>query len=474
MKNKITKFLTTNLLLKAIGLILAVLLWLILSNMQDPIVSRNVTVTLEYDESYIEENNYIVTSKPTTVTIPVSVRRSNLTKVKSDDFTASVDLSQYLGEGINKAPETTKFYMVITRASSAVYIEDWDYPKTTGRYVDVTVDTIKTNSYTVEFNLTGELPQELQAMEPISNPARVKVTGPTNDFGNLVSVKATVDLSQITGENNSITAQLNMYDGNNNIISNKNLVLSQDTVEVTVETAQKKEVGITVSSMGEPQSGYGCRSFDYNPKTILVTGSEAAIASMQSANIMIPKSEVDITGLTESRVFRIRIEDYLPSGLTLAEGQPEEIEVFCEIEKLEDRTFTINTDIFRFMGTDDRYEYEIISPTTEITLRSFSDVLDDFPETGGNLQGTINVSGQKPNDSTSFATVMISIDRQYSLVNDIKVEIRITEKEDFSEENPPEETSEEETEELTSETYEEEPFSTEEQTEESRQESAAE
>lgn len=450
MENKIKRFLSTNLLWKAVALALAILFWLILSNVQDPIVDRNVNVTISYDESYLDSHNYIATSKPTTVTIPIRVRRSNVSRVKSEDFTVSIDTSQYLGGSVKIAPESTKFMMTITKNPSANYIEDWEYPKSTGRYVDVIVDTVKTATYRIQFNLIGELPQELQALEPIANPARVKVTGPTSDFANLVSVKATVDLSKITAQNNSLMADLQLYDGNNSLITNKNLVLSQESVEVTVETAQTKEVGLTVSTMGEPQSGFGCRKFDYNPKTIFVTGSEEAIAAMQSANIVIPKAAVDITGLSATKVFKIKIEDYLPSGLTVADGQPDEVEVTCEIERLEERSFTINTDIFKFMGTDDRYRYEIVSPTTEIVLRSFADVLEDFPQTGGNLQGTINVYGMGPSDSTSFATVMISIDRQYSLVNDIQVEIRITPVKEEEQETSFESGSEEDATEATS------------------------
>ena len=427
MESKIRQFLTENLLQKIIGLLLGVLLWLVLSNMQDPLISKTMSVPIVYDESWITDNNYIVTAKPGTVQITYRIRKSNISKVKSDDFTASVDLSEYIGSGIREAPEATKFNLVVQKKASASYIEDWEYPKTQSRYVEVVVDTIKSEMYPIEINAQGELADGFQMGDLLVNPVRVRVTGPTSSFANLTSVKAAVDLSKITEENASVTADLHLYDGNDRMISNTSLQLSQDTAEVTVGLLTSKQIGISVERYsGEPASGYVCSNFDYEPKTVTVTGSRAALANVST--IKIPKAGLDISGATESRSFVMNLEDYLASDLSLADGEPETVTITFDIEKLEQRTFLISTDTFQFIGTDDRYSYEIVSPTVEVVLSSFAEELDAFPTTGGHLQGTINVSGMEPDGSTSYVPVMISIDSQYSLVADIIVEIKITQK----------------------------------------------
>lgn len=427
MESKIRQFLTENLLQKIIGLLLGVLLWLVLSNMQDPLISKTMSVPIVYDESWITDNNYVVTAKPGTVQITYRIRKSNISKVKSDDFTASVDLSEYIGSGIREAPETTKFNLVVQKKSSASYIEDWEYPKTQSRYVEVVVDTIKSEMYPIEINAQGELADGFQMGDLLVNPVRVRVTGPTSSFANLTSVKAAVDLSKITEENVSVTADLHLYDGNDRMISNTNLQLSQDTAEVTVGLLTSKQIGISVERYsGEPAPGYVCSNFDYEPKTVTVTGSRAALANVST--IKIPKAGLDISGATESKSFVMNLEDYLEADLSLADGEPETVTITFDIEKLEQRTFLISTDTFQFIGTDDRYSYEIVSPTVDVVLSSFAEELDAFPTTGGHLQGTINVSGMEPDGSTSYVPVMISIDSQYSLVADIIVEIKITQK----------------------------------------------
>lgn len=432
MENKIKQFFTENLLLKIIGLLLAVLLWLVLSNMQDPVVSRSISVPITYDDSSLDAGNYVATSRPTTVLIPYKVRKSNVGKVKTDDFTVTVDMSEYLGGTISEAPETTKFALTIQKKQSATYIEDWEYPKAQGRYVEVVVDTIKTQSYRVDVEPQGQLPEGFQMGDLLISPQRVKVKGPTNEFANVAAVKATVDLSQITEETSSVTAQLHLYDGNNRMISNSTLELSQDTVEVTVGLKTSKQVAVSVDRYsGEPADGYACSSFDYEPKMVEVTGSKAALANIST--IRIPKTGLDITGATENKSFEINLENYLPADISLADGQPSTVTIQFEIEKLEQKSFLIPTDTFQFVGTNDRYEYEILTPTVEIVLSSFAEELEAFKTTGGHLQGRINVTDMEPNGTTQFMPVLITIDSQYSLVQDIMVEIRITDRESSSE-----------------------------------------
>lgn len=418
MKNKL--FLK-NFPLKLLGFVLAVLLWLILNNTQDPVITSSVTVPITYDESGLAEKNMVAITKPTSITIPVKLHRSRLRYLSSDDFTVTANLTEVIGD-IKEAPEASKVSIEITKTPSANYIQSWEYPQSQG-YVRVVLDTLKSATYLVQFNIIKELPEGYQVGTLSSDPSRVTVSGPTSAFSNLASVKAIVDLSAIS-DGGSVTAQLALYDGNNRTLSGSGLTISQDTVEVTVGLNQTKEISISIAgSSGTPADGYVVSKVDYTPKLLTISGSKTALANIST--ISIPSEELDITGASGNKTFEIAIGPYLPEGITLYEGQSETISVTIELEQLQTRSFQVNAAQFSFLNTRDDYEYELIDSTLTLTLQALEADLDNFnPET---LQGTIDVGGLAAGEYINVP-VTLTLDSAYTMTEDLIASVRITDK----------------------------------------------
>ncbi len=429
MKNKIIHFFMHNTLLKILALLLGVLLWLILTNMQDPSITRTLSVPITYDDTWLTENGYTVTSAPTSVSLSVTLRRSNVTRLSASDFTANVNLQEFLGGEINPAPEITRFNLVVTKNASATYIESWDFQRNQGSYVDAVIDTMKTNSYRVQFRMTGDAPDGYTAVNFSADPAVVTVTGPTSEFATLSSVQAAVDLSQIQTDSSDWSQEcaLMLCDGNDRQITSSNLVLSQDAVTVSMNLNQTKEVGVSIPGYtGEPAQGYGCSKFDYSPKTVKITGTTAALATVSS--ITIPQTVLDISGVTENTTLTVSVADYLPSNVALADGESGQISVVFAIGQLSQQTFSIDSSLFTLTGMNDAYDYQIVSDTVDVTLSAFQEELDSFSEDSASISGTVNVSGLSPSPDPQRVSVLISVASQYSLADEVSVEVLVTEK----------------------------------------------
>ena len=429
MKSKIRDIFTKNLLLKFAGLILGVVLWLVLTNSQDPTVTRSLTVPITYDESWLDDNGYIATYKPASVALQVQLRRSYLSRLNAQDFTAVANMQEYLGGAINEAPKYTKINLVVTRSSTATYIDSWEFARNQGSYVEVIIDTVKTGIYEVDFALTGDMPEGYTTGDLVSDPMRVRVTGPTSAFSSLASVKASVDLSKIdmSDPTAAIESVLHLYDGNDRLITNSDLVISQETVAVTVGLYQMKEIGISVASyMGEPAPGYGCSDFDYTPKIVEVMGSKTALAGISTVSI--PRSLLNISGADKSMSFQVNLNEYLPSSVSLSEGVSPYVNIVFEIEALEERTFAFDARLFPLVGKDDAYDYEIISGEVDVTFSSFATELDSFSPDSAGLSFFIDVTGLKPDAASCFVPVHITADPRYHLVEDVLVELMITKK----------------------------------------------
>ena len=409
MKNKgqNQKLFLKNFPLKLLGFVLAVLLWLVLNNTQDPVITSSVSVPITYEEGGLAEKNMVAISKPNAITIPVKLHRSRLRYLSADDFTVKADLTEVIGD-VKEAPEASKISI--------------EYPQSQG-YVKVVLDTLKSATYLVQFNTTKELPEGYQVGTLSSDPSRVTVSGPTSAFSNLAAVKANVDLSAIT-DGGSVTAPLALYDGNNRTLSGSGLTISQSTVEVTVSLNQAKEISISIAgSSGTPADGYVVSKVDYSPKLLTISGSKNALANISTVSI--PSRELDITGASSNKTFDIAIEQYLPEGITLSEGQSGTISVTIELEQLQTESFQIDASQFQLVNTKPEYEYELIDPVLTLTLQALQADLDSFnPET---LQGTIDVGGLEAGEYINVP-VTLTLDSAYTMTRDLIVSVRIIDK----------------------------------------------
>lgn len=422
MKDKLKAIITGNLPLKLIGLILAVALWLVLSNAQDPLVSRTVTVPIVYDESGLATDNLIAISKPASVTIPVMVRKSRMRTLSAGDFTVAANLTDTIGE-VMDAPEGTKVLLQITKSQSAAYIEDWEYPQSQN-YITVVLDKVKTSTYAIGFNLTKELAAGYQLGTLAAEPTKVTVTGPTSSFSSLAAVKAVIDQSRITESTTNVEAELGLFDGNNRQLSGSGLELSQSTVNVSVSLVQSKEVSVSVAGYsGTPAEGYMVSKIDYSPKLVTICGSKNALSNVSTVSI--PSSELDITGASSTKEFTIDITPYLGNDVALAEEMSSNVTVTIEFEQLETESFMVDTSLFTLANTSDDYDYEILTKEVNIQVSAFKDDLDYF---GKNLSESINaqidVTGLKAGEYTLPVNLML--ESAYILQNDVSVSVRVT------------------------------------------------
>ena len=424
MKKKLKDFFTENSMIKFLGLLLGVSFWLLLSNQQDPLIETSITCPIVYDDTMLETSGLAALSRPSAVTIPVSLRKSRLRYLSANDFTCTVDMSEIIGE-IKEAPDTTKVNLEITRAASANYINSWEYPQSQS-YVRVALDEIKTMSYIVQFNITNEAPEGYQIGQLISSPRRVNVTGPTSSFTSLAAVVAEVDLSQLDDDNTSVESPLALYDGNYQRILSNRLELSQDAVTVDVALNQVKDISVSLSTYsGSPANGYKVSKVDYSPKVISVMGSKTALAGISTVSI--PSSALHLSGQSEKEVFTLDIVNYLPDGIVLADGEERNVEVSIEFEKLVTRTFIISTSGMTFVNTSDDYTYSIDASNTEITLSGFEEDLVSFEESFLAPKGTIDVAGMTEGKYLVIP-VSMELDQDYDLEDEVTVPIRIEKK----------------------------------------------
>ena len=82
--------------LKLLALVMAVLLWLIIVNIEDPVDTKrftNIAVTIQNESIILNDGKmYQITNDTATVDVTVSAKRSILTRIQSSDIVATANV----------------------------------------------------------------------------------------------------------------------------------------------------------------------------------------------------------------------------------------------------------------------------------------------------------------------------------------------------------------------------------------------
>lgn len=388
MKKKIKSMFGTNLALKIGAIFLAFLLWLVISNIQDSIRTKNIKIDITYmNQELLESEGITVVSKPQSITIPVQVRRSKYDQITAANFSATADLTVRNGDDLSRQQV---MFQVELKESDDPLIEGWDYPKD-GRWITVSMDELQTKQMKVELKKTGELSDtyKLNGSGLVVEPDIVSVTGPKNEFSNLTAIKAEVDLSQLTPENNQLEAAVGFYDANDSIIEPENLKLSHSSVKISAGVLRVKEVTLNFEgTTGTPAAGYGFSEMSSDTNSIVLEGLKASLADV--TNITIPKEALDITGASSTIVRRIDITPYLPAE-TMLSSDNSIIEVTLYIEALKEKSYSVLNQNIQLNGKQQGYYYSLKGGSTSIILKGFQEDLNSLKES--QITASVDVTG---------------------------------------------------------------------------------
>ena len=381
---------TNNTVLKIVALLAGILIWAMLSNANDPIVSKPlpIPITYQYEDKLLKEEELKVISAPSTISITVSYHQSDASKISASMFTCTADLMNHSGGDLN----SQRVYISVTQVSGRNYVTDWSYPKNDPT-VAVSMDNYITKTFTIQPMLENDLPEGLLLDPSVTfEPSTITVSGPLSQFSSLASVRARVDLQELSQEGGgNITKEISLalYDANDRVITNENLTMSRDKTVISavlkrITTASIRLEGVT----GEPAYGIRYLASSIIPDRVTVLGLKSTLADL--SDITIPADAIDISGITENTSFLLDIRNYMPDGVEFAGDDPS-IEVMIYVEKLETRVIQIPPTDIHIRNQKDNCTYELSSSTLLLRVKGFAEDLEVLNV--ASLEPSIDVTG---------------------------------------------------------------------------------
>lgn len=328
-KEKFTKKkLTENLGLKITSLIVAIVLWLIVVNITDPVISqpyKNIPVKIINSEVITDNNKTleVVDGSSMVANVIVKAPRSTIQELgnSSDAIIATADMSCLSKDGISVPIEFT----------TSKYADKVESIRPSSDVLKVNIENRRTIQLPLNATTSGEIESGYILGNVIPNQNQVRVSGPESVINRVSS--AFVDV-QVTGFTSDISTQADimLFDNNGDGIPTGNLDLNVSSVRVDVEILATKKVPIYYSTIGIPADGYGVTGeVEINPELIVIAGERDVIDLV--TEIKVPAEELNITGQSDNLMVVLDIRDYLPEGIRLVDdsnGGKASITVFIE------------------------------------------------------------------------------------------------------------------------------------------------
>ena len=421
MKNNILKALTNNLGFKILALFFAITLWLFVYNLEDPTKSKTLTITVSIEnKDSIEEMGkyYEILENSGKVSFSVTAARSILDKLDESDFVAIADMNQIVMEDDGSRGIVPIDIMCVANVNqNSVKLSS------TMKNLKIGLEDLMVKQFVVSASATGKVKEgyALGSLE-VTAPNVLKVSGPKSIVQKIASVVATIDVSDMYDSWTTYKAQPVLYDKNGKEIDTTRLTLSNNTVNVSAEILNTKEVAIAVKPVGELAEGYMVTSISSNPTTILLKGSKTALNAINS--IEIPSDLISIEGKTEDVNVSFDVSEYIPEGVTLVEPEKSMVEITVSIGKIKDKVFRVKTEniIVTGLSTHSTLEYDLTSVAVHV-----SGLEEDIANlTGESITGSIDVTYLPI--GIHQVELVLELDENKYTYNPVKVTVFIKEK----------------------------------------------
>lgn len=353
MKEKLTR----NIGVKILSVIIAVILWLVITNMNDPVdykTFNNVPVTIKNENMIKTDKQSYDIVEGESISFKVGARRSIIENLSASDFDVIADfahLSSVNSVNITISPK---------RYKNEIQIVD----KGDIQHMIISIEKLSSKQMKMNIVEKGKVAEGYYIGPKKTNPILIEVSGPESKVD---KIKQIILEANVEGASKPINRLLEpiALDEEGNVIDPARLTFSHNRIEIEIQLYQIKEIPLKITATGQPADGYVMTGIEYQPKTIEIAAEDSKLKRINMLEVT-----RDITGLTESVEEFIELRDWLDDGVLLV-GEDSTASVNIKIEKLETK--------------------EVSIWPNDIELKNKSDSLDVIYITKGPIK--INVSG---------------------------------------------------------------------------------
>ena len=343
-----------NIGLKLFALAFAIVLWLLVTNINDP-VSRmtisNVQVRLLNTDLITKQGDVysVLDDSDVVPVVTVTAKRSIIDALDKDDIVATADVN-----------DLSSLDTVEIRFSSYKFNNEIDSIEGSTENVKLSIEKKLTSTFTLKTATAGKLASgyELGSVTPEQN--QVRVSGPQSVVSSISEATATVDISGATGSI-STYSDIRLLDSSGNPVDTQTLTMNINSVKVNVVVLPVKTIPVQVTTSGSPADGYlATGKITADPETVSIAGKSSVLQTIES--LQIPGSAVDISGADSDVTRTLDVSGFLPEGVAFEDSSFDgKVQVTVGIEPAQDADVDVKISSVSLNNVPQGYEAKILA-----------------------------------------------------------------------------------------------------------------
>lgn len=405
------KILTNNITFKLLSLLFAIVLWIIVVNIDDPEITRTIQgipVTI-LDENVVTENKqvYSVVSGEE-VTVSVKGPRSMVDKITRDYFYAYAPFSEK--SNVDAVPIYVQF-------RNSKYDKDCQITQKT-MTMKLDVENVIEKSFSIELIHTAEVPSGYYLVKEGISPETVILTGPETIVNQVHSINAKIDLSGRV-QDFQIEVPLRCYtDGGTEMPLNSDTTLSVQSVDYYANIYTVREVPVICGYTGKVENGYQVVEVKNDKNTVKIAGPSAS----QLDSIVVPDEILNVSGATQDVTVEADISTIIPEGVYLCNSGDATVKITAKVEPLVNNTYRLPVSEIDKMNIPSGYTAEITDRNVNIVLSGLQNNVTTFSvndiEPYVDLRNTV--------EGNNEVLVRFTLPEGLSLAQEVKVNVVLT------------------------------------------------
>ncbi|SHN62823.1 YbbR domain-containing protein [Butyrivibrio hungatei DSM 14810] len=379
------KKITSNWGLKLASLIFAIIIWFLVTNINDPVISvryTNVPVTLKNTNLITDQGQVytILDGSDTISSVTIYAPRSIIDSLSQNNVVATADVQ-----------DLSSLNTVTINVTTNKYSDKIQKIVTSTDVVKLSVERKASKTLALTATTSGTLSDGYIIGDVTTEQNMIRINGPESVIQNIQSAEVDVDVTGFTS-NIGTDADIILYDADGNPVDSSQVSMNIKSVRVNVSIYGTKYVPLNYVVTGEPANGYILTGkIDSNPSEVLIAGRSSVISSVNE--ITIKDDGLNVTGLSKNLNYTVDVSKYLPSGVTF--GDPDyhgTAAVVVHIGSVSEETYDVSTKNVTVSGEVDGFDINIDDSehdTVSLTLQGLKSELDAI--SAGSLEGTVDI-----------------------------------------------------------------------------------
>lgn len=422
--------LTDNLSLKIMSVAIAIVVWLIVVNIDNPVGTNYYTITdVELiNKEYVESSDTIgkmcmPEENQDSVKVAITASKKVRDRIRLSDITAVADLQQAV------SLDTDPVMVPITVTCSAAGVLPSDI-KVTPQNLTVNLDEKETQEFVVNVSKGDTKPgKDYEVGSLTASPEKIRITGPKTLVNKIDKVNATIALDGNT-EDYTQEVYLTIYDKNQETLSESemnSLRIENNAKVIVTAKLWKIRTGVKISAgyVGTPASGYQVGSVKTVPDTISVAGNTEGLESLSENDnmITIPADRIDISGESKDVERKISLKNLLPDNVKLTSDSSEDVWVTVSILPVGSQEFNLPTKNIEVKNKPDNLQVTFETAQIALRIKSESENLADL-NINEDVKAEIDLKDKEAGNYK--VPVKLSLPDGYEMVEDVYTEVVIS------------------------------------------------